>query len=195
MISGRNLQIVSLAVAALIATGCGGGGLPAHILRPAPDTLQNRSLQTRKYEGISEADLLSASTGVIQDLGFIIDESETNLGLLVGSKERDANPDAKQVFSQIAGAVLTAIFTFGLAGEAAVDAMRFDDYQKFWVTIVIRQPSHDDAMTHYVRVTFQRIVWNDHAEVARLESLDEPEMYQRFFDLLSKSVVLEGQEI
>lgn len=195
MISGRKRPIIPLAIAALVATGCGGGGLPAHVLRLTPESLQDRALQTRQYDGISEADLLSASTGVIQDLGFIIDESETNLGLVVGSKQRDANPDAKQVLSEVGGAILVTVLTLGALGDAAFESMRFDDYQKFWVTIVIRQPSHDDGRTHYVRVTFQRIVWNDRDEIARLQSLDEPEMYQRFFDLLSKSVFLEGKQI
>lgn len=194
-IYGQRLPFLWLTVTAMTVAGCGSNLPKQHALKLTPDTLQNRFLQTRKYEGISEADLLSASTSVIQDLGFIIDESEANLGLVVGSKLRDANPDAKQVLSEIGGAILVTVLTLGALGDAAFESMRFDDYQKFWVTIVIRQPSHDDGRTHYVRVTFQRIVWNDRDEIARLQSLDEPEMYQRFFDLLSKSIFLEGKRI
>ena len=69
-----------------------------------------------------------------------------------------------------------------------------DDYQKLWASIVIRPTSEDKDKTHFVRVTFQRIVWNTDDEIARLQSLDEPEFYQKFFDLLSKSVFLEGQK-
>ena len=83
IIPKKRHPFVWLTIMALIVAGC-GSSLPKHVLRLTPDTLQNRVLQTRKYEGISEADLLSASTGVIQDLGFIIDESEANLGLMVG---------------------------------------------------------------------------------------------------------------
>ena len=79
--------------------------------------------------------------------------------------------------------------------ESAFDTIRLDDYQKLWASIVIRPASEDDDKTHYVRVTFQRIVWNDKDEIDRLQSLDEPEMYQKFFDLLSKSAFLEGQKI
>ena len=189
--------LVWLTIMALIVVGC-GSSLPRHILRLTPDSLQNRVLQTKKYEGISEADLISASTGVIQDLGFIIDESETNLGLIVGSKDRDAPPGAIQRTVQVlAATVITlAMFMALLGGQDVGDAdlPTVDDYQRFWASIVIRPTSEDDDKTHVVRVTFQRIVWNDEDKIARRESLDEPEMYQRFFDLLSKSVFLKGQK-
>ncbi len=192
IIPGKRHPLIWLTVMALIMGGC-GSSLPKHLLRLTPDTLQNRVLQTRKYEGISEADLLSASTGVIQDLGFIIDESEINLGLIVGSKNRDAPPDATQRVVQVLGTI--AAIMAALGGAENVDVPAVDDYQKLWASVVIRPTPEDNDKTHYVRVTFQRIVWNDKDEIDRMQSLDEPEMYQKFFDLLSKSVFLEGQKI
>ena len=56
----------------------------------SPDSLQQRQLQTRTVEGIDEKALLAASAGVLQDLGFNIDESETRLGVIVASKKRSA---------------------------------------------------------------------------------------------------------
>ena len=198
IIPGKRHLFVWLTVMALIVTGC-GSSLPKHLLRLTPDTLQNRVLQTRKYEGIAETDLLSASTGVIQDLGFIIDESEINLGLIVGSKNRDAPPDATQRVVQVLGTTASILVAFmaALGGEDDIDIYvpPVDDYQKLWASIVIRPTSEDDDKTHYVRVTFQRIVWDTEGEIDRMQSLDEPEMYQKFFDLLSKSVFLEGQKI
>ena len=192
IIPEKRHPLIWLTVMALIVAGC-GSSLPKHLLRLTPDTLQNRVLQTRKYEGISEADLLSASTGVIQDLGFIIDESEINLGLIVGSKLRDAPPDATQRVVQVLGTI--AAIMAALAGDENADIPPVDDYQKLWASIVIRPTSEDNDKTHYVRVTFQRIVWDTEGEIDRMQSLDEPEMYQKFFDLLSKSVFLEGQKI
>ncbi len=201
IIPKKRHPFVWLMIMALIVAGC-GSRLPKHVLRLTPDTLQNRVLQTRKYEGVSEADLLSASTGVIQDLGFIIDESETNLGLMVGSKNRDAPPDATQRTWQVLAtttslflAVIVAVVTKGEAGEDVVYVPPVDDYQKLWASIVIRPTSEDSDKTHYVRVTFQRIVWDTEGKIDRMQSLNEPEMYQKFFDLLSKSVFLEGQKI
>ena len=196
--------LIPLAISALIVTCCGGGGPPTHLLRLTQESLQNRAIQTRMYKGISESDLHAAATGVIQDLGFIVDESEPKLGLIVGSKDRDAPPDATQRVGQVIAGVGAAAFSLlAIIGgnlEAAGKAfdlalMWVDDYQRLWGTIVVGPASRDDDKTYHVRVTFQRIVWNERDEIARLQSLDEPEMYQRFFSLLSKSILLEGQEI
>ena len=181
MILKGNRLFSRLTIIVLVLTGCGGGGLPVHLLRLTPESLQNRALQTKTYEGISESDLFSAATGVIQDLGFMIDESEPDLGLIVSSKKRDAEPGLVQRVQQVIGAA---------TGNPDVPV---DDYQKLWASICLRPASEDNDNTHDVRVTFQRIVWNTDGEIDRLQSLDEPEFYQKFFDLLSKSAFLEGR--
>ena len=143
------------------------------------DSLEKRSMQTRKYEGIAEADILSASAGVLQDLGFLIEESETKLGVIVGSKQRDATDGlqlALAVFAALAGAGSTPI----------------DSHQKIRASLVIR-PIDDN--NHFVRVTFQRVVWNTKNKVSLAESIEEPKIYQDFFDKLSKSIFLEGHKI
>jgi len=164
----------------IVLSGC--ETIPKDALKLTPESLEKRSLQTREYEGIIENDILAASAGVIQDLGFNIDESETKLGVIVGSKDRDATE---------AGQVVAAILLAALGGGNVA----IDKNQKLRISLVVR-PSHDnDDKKHYVRVTFQRIVWNTQNQVTKIEALEEPEMYQDFFDRLSKAVFLEGQQI
>ena len=169
----------------LVLTGC-GSRIPKDVFKLTPELLQKRVSKTRKYEGISEVDLLSASAGVLQDLGFNIDESETKLGLIVGSKERDATEIGQEIWW-----LIKAGLTYGWT----MFTDETDDYQKFRASIVIRPISKDNDKTHYVSVTFQRIVWNTDDKVSKQETLDGPEIYQEFFDRLSKSVFLEGQKI
>ena len=187
MIYKKNLLLPLLAIVVLVLTSC-GSSIPKGAFKLTPELLQKRELKTRKYEGISEVDILSASAGVLQDLGFNLDESETKLGLIVGSKERDATEIGQEVWW----------WTKALLLKWTAFTDETDDYQKFRASVVIRviRPiSKDNDKTHYVSVTFQRIVWDTADKITKQETLDEPEIYQEFFDRLSKSVFLEGQKI
>ena len=180
----KNRLLPLLSIVVLVLTSC--GSIPKNAFMLTPELLQKRVQKTRKYEGISEVDILSASAGVLQDLGFNLDESESKLGLIVGSKERDATEIGQEVRWWI-----TALLTYGystLSDET-------DDYQKFRASVVIRPISKDNDKTHYVSVTFQRIVWDTADKISKQETLGAPKIYQEFFDRLSKSIFLEGQKI
>lgn len=144
-------------------------------------TLEDRQLQTRLYETSDEGRILSAAASLLQDTGFNLDESETDLGLLVSSKERDATE---------AGQVILALAIAAMGGGNAP----IDKEQKIKVSIVTFPSGEAKGFTS-VRVTFQRIVWNTRGQVSRLEKLHEPEMYQEFFDKLSKAVFLEAHNL
>ncbi|MSQ91653.1 MAG: hypothetical protein EXR87_01790 [Gammaproteobacteria bacterium] len=168
----------------LLAMG-GCATIPKDALVLSPDSLERRQLQTRRIEGIGEKELLSAAAGVLQDLGFNIDESETRLGVIVASKDRSAITG-----SQITGAVLLAL----LGAYHAVDKT-----QKIRVSLVTRPAVAADgaALTdsHLLRITIQRVVRDTQGQVTRIESIEEPAIYQEFFEKLSKSVFLEVQQI
>ena len=153
--------------------------VPKDALEFRPDTLERRILQSRRFETGDEASLLAASIGVLQDLGFNIDEGEHALGVVVGSKDRDATSAG-----QIAGAVALSLLTGVMIAT--------DDEQKIRASVVTKPQS--DTQTS-VRVTFQRIVWNDRGLVSKTQSIEDPEIYQGFFEKLSKSVFLEAQQI
>ena len=70
--------------------------IPKDFLKLPPDSLVKKQLQSRRYETADEKKIIAASAGVLQDLGFTLDESESALGLIAGSKDRDAT-DGYQV--------------------------------------------------------------------------------------------------
>ena len=171
-----------LLLAAAMAGWAGCAHIPKDALQLAPDSLEKRQLQTRRFEGISEVDLVAASAGVLQDVGFNIDESESRLGLLVASKRRSA-VETGQVIAAFLGALVGAEPTY-------------DRSQVIRVCLVVRPASGEEgAKSHLVRVTIQRIIWNNHNQVSRAEAVEEPEIYQQFFQKLSESVFLEAQKI
>lgn len=155
---------------------------PEDAMVPAADALSLRQLQTRRFSGISEEKLLAASAGVIQDMGFNIEESETKLGVITGSKQR-SGVQAWQLEQRMYQAML---------GQPHPDST----VQRFRISVVVRPVSRKKKEDQQIRVTFQRLVWRfkDHT-IFEAESLKEPGMYQEFFDKLSKSVFLEAQEV
>lgn len=172
--------IVLIFFSGIILFGC-AQKIPKEALQLTPESLKLRQLQTRRFDSKDENALLSAGAGVLQDLGFTLDESETELGVIVASKDRTA-VEAGQVIGSIFFALLTGV------------ALPVDEKQKLRASLVTR-PGAMDKETTLVRVTFQRIVWNTQGKVSKTEPLDEPEFYQEFFARLSKAVFLNAHEL
>lgn len=141
--------------------------------------LARRQLETRRFETDDEENMLIASAQVLQDLGFTLEESETKLGLITGSKDREAGSTAGKV-----GLIILA----ALAGTQAV----YDTNQKIYVTLV--STKNTTSKGYNIRVEFARIIWNNMNE-ARIEKIEEPEIYQDFFDKLSQSVFLTANNL
>ncbi len=168
------LLVVPLGLAAC------GQSIPKEALQLSPESLEKRQLQTRRFETRDEASMLSASAQLLQDLGFTLDESETKLGVIVASKDRDATE---------AGQVVASILLAALGVYKPIDKN-----QKIRASLVTHTVNPDRPYVT-VRITFQRIVWNTQGQVSKLEELADPEIYQGFFDKLSKAVFLEAHQI
>lgn len=160
----------------ILLTGC--ESIPKDVLSLSPESLAHRQMQARKYETKDEAAILVASAGLLQDMGFNIDESETKLGLISASKTRSAVNAG-----QVAGAVLVALLGGG--------AMPIDDKQTMRASVITRSVG-EQGEYFAVRVTFQRIVWDTHGRATKSESIIDSAVYQEFFEKLSKSIFLEG---
>lgn len=148
------------------------------VLKLPPASLAERQLQTRVYEDIGETEILAACVAILQDLGVKITEVETDLGLIVGEKMRDAREP-----EQIAGAIFLALF----GASTPVD-----DRQKIKFSLVTTPVSSASGGTRWqVRLTIQRIVWNTQNQVSRIEPLNDVDIFVGFFDKLDKSLFLE----
>ena len=183
----RRYAICLPAIFGLLAlSGCVESQIrPAHF-RLTPESLAKRQLQTRVFDTDDEAEVLSAGMATLQDIGFLVDDSEVQLGLIVASKERSAIQPA-----EVTGQVLLTILA-GLAGQS-YDPV-WDETQIMRVSLVVTPAMYDQAGSA-VRITFQRIVFTNKGGVSKSEALGTPEIYREFFAKLSKALFLEAQEI
>lgn len=151
------------------------------VLKLTPDSMALRQMQTRVYETKDTKKILDACVGLLQDNGFTVNEISPALGTLLGTKAREAI-EAGQVAAKIAVAII-----FGVIPTT-------DVAQEMAASIVVSDADSNDKASK-VRVNFSRVVWNDNNAVSKAERLEEPEMYQAFFEQLSKSLFLEEQKI
>ena len=163
----------------LSLTGC--VSIPKDAFQLSATSLQDRQIQSRVFETENEVGLLSAGISVLQDMGYSIDETEKNAGVVTASKNVDATDG---------GQVAAAIFLALLGGGN----MAIDKEQKIRVSFVTL-PSKLQYKGFLARITFQRIIWNTQNQITKAETLKDEELYSEFFGKLSKSVFLEAYKI
>ena len=73
---------------------------PESFFEITPEGSRHKALQTRTFETSNEKELLSASAAVLQDLGFQIEESAVDVGILRAAKERGARELKSKMYFQ-----------------------------------------------------------------------------------------------
>lgn len=176
-------RVIAVTVVVTLLVGC--MTLPEKAFVVTDQQIARRQVETRKYEGVKEEALLVASSNVLQDMGFSLENSETKLGVLTASKQRDATS---------AGEIFAAILIAALVGASTPVSKD----QTIRVSLVVRpvQATSDSLPkdSHFVRITFQRVVRRTDNSTL-IETLMDDKLYQGFFEQLSKSVFLEAQSI
>ncbi len=181
--SDRACRLLAIAGSSLLvlatSVGC-GQTIPRNALILKEPTTEIRMRQSKRYATTDERAVLIASNQLLQDLGFNLEDSNLDVGLLVAAKNRTA-VEGGQVAGQILAALLLGVH------------VPIDKEQRIRVSVVTIPSSVERAID--VRVTFQRLVWNDSGVLHKLERLDTPELYTEFYEKLSKALFLEAQEI
>jgi len=178
------LQRSVLLLISIFLIGC-ASNIPKQALQLSSESLQHRQIQTRYFD-TDEKTLLAASAAVLQDIGFNIDESETPLGVIVGSKKRSAVN---------VGQIIGAIFVAALTGVPTPT-----DKDQLIRASLVTYPTHIDDVDKTkcrsaARITFQRIVTNTQGMISRQECIIDQKIYQEFFYKLSQSLFLEAHQI
>jgi len=181
MLLRATFVLLTLMLAACAAT-------PHNAFRLSESDIAMRDLQTREYPLMTDQEILSASTAVLQDLGYTIEEMEGSLGVLSASKRADASDQIK-VFGSLALDGVKCVVTFGL-GCTGSNYKKSADVQDIRLTLVSRQKPNDNDNV-VVRVTIQRIVWDKTGRISEQHSITDKAVYSSFFEKMSKAVFLE----
>jgi hypothetical protein len=175
----------------LVFAGCLGGcqannvGAETAALTLAPENLAQHQMEMRQFDTKDEARVLSACAGLLQDLGFSIDDGSAKTAFLVASKDRGAI-EAQQVAGQMLLVALAA------AAGARADPV-YDQKQRIRISIVTSASATGTGTI--VRATFQRVIWNNKNQISRVETIDEPAIYLQFFEKLSQALFLEAHGV
>ena len=177
----NRLHIICLFILSCSLVGC--ATLPKQAFVVDEEALKKRAMQSQRFRQVERKQLMSAVVGVIQDLGFTLDEGDADLGVFVASKSRTAK-DARQ-------------YTIAVFQALNNQPMVIDDVQKFRISIIVYPISdkNREKNDYLVRTNFQRIVWNNLNEVSRAESLSDPDFFRDFFARLSKSLFLDKSDL
>jgi hypothetical protein len=163
----------------LLLAGC-AAVTPEVDLTLTPEMLAQRQMQTRRFETTDEQRILKTCASLLQDTGFNIDESEMKLGILTASKERDAT-DAGQ----------WAVFIVGVFLGVTIPP----DKNQIMKAFVTTRPVGGSGRQIAVRAVFERVVFDGEGRLKKMEALNEPQIYQSFFEKLSKALFLEAHDI
>lgn len=173
----------ALAALLILAQGCATEPGPAELMRVGPQTAANREVQTRRFNGVSEAELLAACLGVLQDQGFRITTSEARLGVITGIKSRSD----KDVLADVGRQLALASVTLGLHPD-----VKTPPPDSFGVVLVTRGVS-SEARTRDVRVMFYQM-WSGQGGLVQPSGpryaalITSPALYQQFFDRLGATL-------
>lgn len=174
-----SLMVVAILASAMLV-GCGEP--PKGAFQTSENALKTRQLQSKKFETVDQNMMLASATAVLQDMGFMINESESKLGLLVGSKSRETD-NKGQRYALVALSIL--------AGSGSLQGIE----QSHNIRVsVATNPDRANKNT-VVRVNFQREVFDMEGNLTRRETLHEQDIYQGFFEKLSKSVFLQAHDV
>ena len=148
-------------------------------------SLDLRNLQIRRFDSLDEQRLLHAGIQTLQDLGFTVTESSAEVGVLVGSKQRDAEESG-----QVAGQIVLTLFAAALG---SAHNPTWDKEQSIFVTFV-STPIENSKQTE-VRISFERRLTNNHGKLWRAELILDPKIHQEFFTKFSQGTFLEAHKL
>ncbi len=149
--------------------------------KPELTQLQTRELQTRSYETEDTTKVLQIALAVLQDDGFVVQNANTDIGLLSASKS----------LHEVGVDDMETAFAKGFFGLGSVTSQEFSTVQS---TVTVTPFGKKTRVRLSVRLSSTEIGGLSGANV-KYESVTDPEFYQEFFTKLEKGIFIEQQQL
>lgn len=168
-------SILASAALVALATGCfggdGDGADGGSDLARQRSQFELRAYQTRDYDVEDHKLVMKAMINALQDLGYIIETAEAELGVVTARKWTNVEHTKKAVKkAQKDGAALPA----NVMTECSANVSPFGKQNR-------------------VRLTFQQRVLGPDGAVMRTSVIEDPAFYQEFFARVDKSVFVQRE--
>lgn len=217
-LSRRTLLIgaASMGLVGCVAT------IPPNAFIVTDELLGQRQLQSRRFDKVTEEFVVVSSSDVLQDMGFNLENSEVALGVLTASKDRDATNAGEIVGAVVLAVLFGANMAVSKSQRVRVSLVVQPSGKESliapsYVTASTTEPNMKMAVkeafeglpeekqegliaadkipgNYTVRVTFQREVTRTDNSVY-VETINEPSIYEEFFDKLSKAMFIEAEQV
>lgn len=157
----------------------------AELLLPPSNAATLRQIQSRRIVAArGEEQLYMVCISALQDLGFNLNKQNQALGFARGVKDREAKAPDQALAMNILNVMAV------LSGHQPTS---YEENQTINVMVVITPAYTGNNNEFDVRVTFHRFLRQPFR--VRAEILDNPDLYQSFFALLSKVMFLEEHQL
>ena len=86
LLSSPSVLLPALLASGLMLGGCSAGRVKAVPIEPAQNQIEQRDRQTRAFDTTDPQQTLRTVIATLQDLGFVIDQANADLGAVSGTK-------------------------------------------------------------------------------------------------------------
>jgi hypothetical protein len=148
-------------------------------IEPQQTVLEKRAIQTREYDTKDFKMVMKAAINVLQDEGFMLTNTELELGLIT----------AKNHLNMARTNIFSISFT-----RSTYRNNKTDTYNKTQVVECNIQTSQRGEKTR-VRVTFQKITLNNNGAITNVEHVKNATFYQNFFMKMDKGIFIEKEGV
>jgi hypothetical protein len=161
--------VLSCVALTIFVWGCASDGSAP----PPPTQLELRAFQTREYDTTDTKLVMKAMLNVLQDMGFIVNDADVELGLLTASKWTDIPHTKKEIKRARKD---ESPLTKSLVLDCTANISPFDNQSR-------------------VRVNFQKRILDERGGTMEASPVEDAAFYQTFFSKVDKGIFLQAEGV